>query len=190
VDVGDKGSVGRLRRPLNAKAAAAAEVAKREAELRAQYVVVPSGDEAKPHSCPICKEPMIPEFLEDDEEWVWKNAVRKDDKVCYSTPSPTIDLYAQPKLYQIYHATCHAEAVTSTTSLAARLRNEINGRSRSQTPEARVSRSPPAVGRSPLPSKVVGAKRKAEDEPTPGVKVESDRSPPPMKKSIKSPPSE
>jgi pre-mRNA cleavage complex 2 protein Pcf11 len=67
---------------MNAKAAAAAEAAKREAELRAQYVVVPAGDEAKPISCPICKETLKSEFLEDEEEWVWKNAVKKDERVC------------------------------------------------------------------------------------------------------------
>jgi pre-mRNA cleavage complex 2 protein Pcf11 len=67
---------------MNAKAAAAAEAAKREAELRAQYVVVPPGDEAKPISCPICKEALKSEFLEDEEEWVWKNAVQKDERVC------------------------------------------------------------------------------------------------------------
>lgn len=32
-------------------------------------------------SCPICKETLKSEFLEDDEEWVWKNATRKDDRV-------------------------------------------------------------------------------------------------------------
>ena len=69
-------------RPLNAKAAAAAEIAKRDAELRALYVVVPPGDEAKPISCPICKETIKSEFLEDDEDWVWKNAIKKDDRVC------------------------------------------------------------------------------------------------------------
>jgi len=69
-------------RRLNAKAAAA-EVAKRDAELRAQYVVVPPGDEAKAISCPICKETLKSEFLEDDEDWVWKNAVMKDDRVRY-----------------------------------------------------------------------------------------------------------
>ena len=67
---------------MNSKAAAAAEAAKREAELRTQFVVVPPGDEAKPISCPVCKEPLKSEFLEDDEEWVWRNAVKKDDKVC------------------------------------------------------------------------------------------------------------
>ena len=68
-------------RPLTAKAAAAAESARRDAELRAQYVVVPAGAEAAPLACPICKETLVPEFQEDDEEWVWKNAVRFDGRV-------------------------------------------------------------------------------------------------------------
>ena len=71
----------RADRPLTGKLAAAEEKAKREAELRAMFVIVAPGDEAKPFSCPVCKEPMKCEFLEDEEEWVWKNAVKKDDKV-------------------------------------------------------------------------------------------------------------
>src|ERR1700733_8169379 len=80
MDVKGKGRADGHRR-LNPKAAATAEVAKREAELRALYVVVPPGDEAKPISCPICKETLKSEFLEDDEDWVWKNAIKKDDRV-------------------------------------------------------------------------------------------------------------
>lgn len=68
-------------RTYNAKAIAAEEVAKRDAELRTQFVVVPPGDEAQSLSCPICKELLEPEFLEDDEDWVWKNAIKKEDKV-------------------------------------------------------------------------------------------------------------
>ena len=63
------------------KARTGAEATQRDAELRAQFVVVPSGDEAKSISCPICKETMKSEFLEDDEEWVWRNAVKRDDRV-------------------------------------------------------------------------------------------------------------
>ena len=66
---------------MNAKASAAAENAKREADLQAQYVIVPPGDEAQVISCPICKEILKSEFLEDDEDWVWKNAIKKDDRV-------------------------------------------------------------------------------------------------------------
>jgi pre-mRNA cleavage complex 2 protein Pcf11 len=60
---------------------AAAESAERDRELRVRFVVVPSGDEAKPVACPICKEVLKSEFQEEDEEWVWKNAVKLDDKV-------------------------------------------------------------------------------------------------------------
>ncbi|RDB22818.1 Uncharacterized protein C4G9.04c [Hypsizygus marmoreus] len=161
VDAKGKGRADGPRR-LNPKAAAAAEVAKRDAELRALFVVVPPGDEAKTISCPICKETLKSEFLEDDEDWVWKNAVMKDERV--------------------YHATCHAEAVVSTNSLAARLRTELaTGRSRSATPEAQTtsgsvshtrSTPPPATlrdsmskspSRSPATeSRLAGTKRKVD----------------------------
>ncbi|KZP09586.1 hypothetical protein FIBSPDRAFT_701190, partial [Athelia psychrophila] len=74
-----KGKSAEGHRPFkNAKAAA--EFEKRDADLRALFIVVPPGDEAKPISCPICKETIKSEFLEDDEDWVWKNAILKDDK--------------------------------------------------------------------------------------------------------------
>ena len=168
-----KGRAGGLR--LNAEAAANAENAKRDAELRAQYVVVPSGDEAKPISCPICKETLKSEFLEDDEDWVWKNAVMKDERVrVLSSPRSS----TQPDIgvrRQVYHATCHAEALTSTNTLAARLRTEIANASRGTTPELSSSgplRSTPlpsssitSTSKSPSlsPLKVGGTKRKADD---------------------------
>jgi pre-mRNA cleavage complex 2 protein Pcf11 len=67
VDVKGKGRING-HQPLNAKAAAALEAAKRDAELRALYIMVPPGDEAKPISCPICKEMLKSEFLKDDED--------------------------------------------------------------------------------------------------------------------------
>lgn len=80
---GDRKGKGRAHGPgpSNAKAAAAVETAKREEDLRSQYVIVPPGEEAHVMSCPICKETLKSEFLEDDEDWVWKNATKKDDKV-------------------------------------------------------------------------------------------------------------
>src|SRR6267154_1005614 len=80
VDVKGKGRADGPR-STNNKAALAVDAAQRDAELHMQFIVVPPGDEAKPISCPICKETLKTEFLEDDEEWVWKYAVRKDDKV-------------------------------------------------------------------------------------------------------------
>ena len=47
---------------------AAEEEAKRHAELAAQFVVIPPGEEALPMPCPICKEHLKSEFLEDEEE--------------------------------------------------------------------------------------------------------------------------
>jgi pre-mRNA cleavage complex 2 protein Pcf11 len=57
-------------------------IAKRDVGLRALYVVVPPGDEATPVSCPVCEETIKSEFLEDDEDWMWKNATKKDDRLC------------------------------------------------------------------------------------------------------------
>jgi len=158
-NVGDMKGKSRGDRPLTGKLAVAEEKAKREAELRALFVVVAPGEEAKPFSCPVCKEPMRCEFLEDEEEWVWKSAVKKDDK--------------------IYHATCHAEAVISTNTLAARLKiEERESRSRSGTPEVPVPTparlTPPRTlqprpSLSPSPVRTSGVKRKAEgDEPSVG----------------------
>ncbi|KAJ1309081.1 hypothetical protein OPQ81_004760 [Rhizoctonia solani] len=139
---------------VKAQAAAAEE---RLAKLRASYVVVPPGEEAKPAICQICKESIKSEYLEDDEEWVWRNAVNVKG--------------------QIYHATCYDEA-GQASSLASRLRLEIGAtgggsRSRSLTPE-RITASP--VTRSPGGTvRVAGVKRKAEDEVN--IKLEPGLSP-------------
>ncbi|KAK1233315.1 hypothetical protein PQX77_003541 [Marasmius sp. AFHP31] len=77
-------------RPLNPKAAAAVEAIKWDAELRSHFVVVPPGNESTTISCPVCKEILSPGFVKDCEKWVWKNATKKDDRIC--------------------RATCHAEA--------------------------------------------------------------------------------
>lgn len=93
-------------------------------------------------------------------------------------------MYTDDDVRQVYHATCHAEAVASTNSLAARLRNEIATQSRPGTPS--VSRSTPprtatpstlrlelrkSKSRSPAPSmspspesNLAGTKRKVEHD--------------------------
>ncbi|KDQ64608.1 hypothetical protein JAAARDRAFT_118249 [Jaapia argillacea MUCL 33604] len=169
-EVSDSKGKGRADRPLSGKAAAAVAAQQEEANLRASFVVVPPGDEAKPISCPICKEILKSEFLEDDEEWVWKNAVQKDDR--------------------IFHATCYAEALASNR-VAAILRNEKTGRSRSQTPEGASFRTTPPRpnvngvdmksgaknSAPPTPdSKLTGTKRKIADDVS--APVEGDGTPP------------
>jgi len=149
----------------NAKAVAIAESTKRDAELRARFVVVPPGDEAKHVTCPICKEVFKSEFNEDDEEWIWKNAIKMiDDK--------------------IYHATCHAEALATSGSLTARLRlGFASSRSRSGTPDAPSLRTtPPRLGKveSPSPHSKAGVKRKIEA----GITDSQTNGSPPLKKVI------
>ena len=148
---------------------------------------MPPGDEAKPISCPICKEPLKSEFLEDDEEWVWRNAVKRDEKVCLASWLCTMAMLTTLDSFQIYHATCHAEASASKSTLAVRLRNEVAGsRSRSNTPEK--TRTPPKIAvdgvprksESPTPTTPVGTKRKAEDDHPHGHSGSGDA--PPSKK--------
>ncbi|KAG2219580.1 hypothetical protein INT45_002538 [Circinella minor] len=56
-------------------------------------VVMPNDEDRKP--CPICGERFIDFWNDDEEEWMYKNAVMVDNT--------------------IYHATCHADAVKSGT---------------------------------------------------------------------------
>ena len=158
------------RSPTNTKTLAAAEAAERDANLQLQYVVVPPGEEAQPIACPICKESLKSEFLEDDEEWVWRNAVKRDDK--------------------IYHATCHAEAASTVHTLASRLRSEAIGRSRSSTPDVKMDPSTPPrstlglrTSLSPSPdSKRLALKRKAESASSYPAQPSDEQGTPPSKK--------
>jgi pre-mRNA cleavage complex 2 protein Pcf11 len=65
----------------NEKERAAAAAQEKEKRLKDAYVVIPLGDEAKTVTCPICKEVLSPEFLEEEEEWVYKNAIDMNGKV-------------------------------------------------------------------------------------------------------------
>lgn len=181
-------------RPVNARKAAAAEAAKREAELRAQCVVVPPGDEAKPIACPICKEILKSEFQEDDEDWVWRNAVDVDGMV--RSYQSMICLILLMHCGQIYHATCRDEALSSASALTARLRIGLGNRShsRSTTPEVTSARATPPRHMSPMltrpksespRSSVIGVKRKSSEDDTGAVTadgIDGEGGSPPLKK--------
>jgi pre-mRNA cleavage complex 2 protein Pcf11 len=167
-DVKGKGRADGGRR-LTVKEAAAEEVAKRDAELRAMHVVITDGDETKPIKCLICKEPIVPQFLEDVEEWVWQNAIKKDDKVRVSSFYGSLRFLIN--CAQVFHATCHAEAMSSTNSLVSRIRNEATG-SRSTTPSSLRATPPKTIG---SPS-AAGTKRKADGD------VKHEEGTPPSKK--------
>lgn len=70
-------------RALDAPSTVEVDKAKRDAELRASIVIVPAGEETKSITCPVCKESLRSEFLDEEEEWVWRNAIRVKDKVLY-----------------------------------------------------------------------------------------------------------
>ncbi|CDH54150.1 mrna cleavage factor complex component [Lichtheimia corymbifera JMRC:FSU:9682] len=61
-----------------------------------QMVVMPDENNRKP--CPICGERFVDFWNDDEEEWMYKNAVLVDNT--------------------IYHATCHADAVKSGTLMS------------------------------------------------------------------------
>lgn len=91
-------------------------------------------------------------------------------------------------LTQIYHATCHAEARTSATTIAARLRMDAAVvRSRSATPDVSSQRGTPprttSVKTESSPLRLAGTKRKVESEDVPGLGSEAEGSPP-MKKTL------
>ncbi|KAG9051444.1 hypothetical protein FS837_006620 [Tulasnella sp. UAMH 9824] len=116
--------------------------AEREAKLRASYVIIPPGDEARRTTCPICKETIKTEFLDDEEEWVWRNAVSAKGK--------------------IYHATCHADALAANL---ARVKHEGvsgTGRSRSATPDIAMRREDVDV-KTIKASPLAGVKRKVSE---------------------------
>lgn len=56
-----------------------------------EHMVIKHTDEKK--TCSICGETFIDFWNDDEEEWMFKNAVMEDER--------------------IYHATCHADAVKS-----------------------------------------------------------------------------
>ena len=63
--------------------AAAAAQQRATEELAKKWVVVPAEDKAGggKRRCPICKEEFVDEFVQDEEEWVWRNCVKVKNSV-------------------------------------------------------------------------------------------------------------
>ncbi|CAG8570880.1 4391_t:CDS:2 [Acaulospora colombiana] len=100
-------------------------------ELEAKFLVVPPGEEGKEIRCGICMEVIKVEFQEDDDEgdWVWKNAVKVDNKVGSTLKALN---HQNPNMPKIYHATCHHDWANS--SFNKQRLAEMNS-SRQGTPE-------------------------------------------------------
>ncbi|CAD6887862.1 unnamed protein product [Tilletia controversa] len=92
--------------------------AEEEAALRATYqatvVVAPTDAEVAAKPCPICQEKFQSEWSEDDEDWIWRNAVQVDG------------------VYQ--HASCHASAKVMSEQVNRSGTPEVEGGSRASTP--------------------------------------------------------
>ncbi|EIW70606.1 hypothetical protein TREMEDRAFT_13756, partial [Tremella mesenterica DSM 1558] len=73
--------------------------AEKMAQLKKRWVAVPSDPALAAKPCPICKETFKGEWSEEEEEWVFKNALNVNGN--------------------IYHATCRAEQMSAV--VAARL---------------------------------------------------------------------
>lgn len=117
-------------------------------ELEAKYIIVPPGEEGKELRCAICMEKISLEFMEEDGDgdWVWKNAVKVDNK--------------------IYHATCHHDWANSTFNKQRLLEGEMSRQgtpdtsSRMDTTPLRLKSDSPKTPPSQLLS-IAGTKRKA-----------------------------
>lgn len=97
-------------------------------ELEAKFVVVPPGEEGKEVRCGICTETIRVEYKEAEEDWVWQNAVKVDNKVRWPLHAASQYLTS----FKVYHATCHHDWSTSTFN---KLRMEGVKGSRQATPE-------------------------------------------------------
>lgn len=137
---------------------AAQEKALRE-KFAKTFVIAPTDAELAAKPCPICKEAFKSQWSEDEEEWIWLNAIKVED--------------AAGVVY--YHASCHHSAKSLTDSVAAGDR---------RTASVGVKRR--SASRTATPSVGAGKKRKSgveggEDEDA--IKEGDGEDGPPAKKS-------
>ncbi|WWD17299.1 hypothetical protein CI109_101739 [Kwoniella shandongensis] len=109
--------------------------AERLAQLRQKWVKVPQDTKKAAAVCPVCKEAFKGEWSEDEEEWIWKNALNINGT--------------------IYHATCRAEQ----TSAMRRLKG-ADGNRRSASGSPRLTPQPETTATS---TAAAASKRKAEE---------------------------
>ncbi|WVR07050.1 hypothetical protein IAU60_004089 [Kwoniella sp. DSM 27419] len=133
------------------KAQASHQVApERLAQLRQKWVKVPSDNSKATAVCPVCKETLKAEWSEDEEEWIWKNALNINGV--------------------IYHATCRAEQLSALRRMKG---SDPNRRSNSGSPG--VTPQPDQVKSEGGPSAVAQVKRKAEENATRSAEAEAKR---------------
>ncbi|TIB72520.1 hypothetical protein E3Q06_01732 [Wallemia mellicola] len=90
-------------------------------QLESMTVPVPADAEDAAKVCPICKEKFKGEFSEEDEEWVWKNALEDGET--------------------IYHATCHNDSFANNSGLQTLHWRDQEGKQRKWENAFRTTRS-------------------------------------------------
>ncbi|WWC61879.1 uncharacterized protein I303_104464 [Kwoniella dejecticola CBS 10117] len=99
--------------------------AERLNQLRAKWVKVPQDTKKAASVCPVCKEAFVKEWSEDEEEWIWKNALNINGTY--------------------YHATCRAEQLSAMRRLKG---SDPNKRSTSGSPRLTTTPQPPDLTQS------------------------------------------
>ncbi|SPO29376.1 related to PCF11 component of pre-mRNA 3`-end processing factor CF I [Ustilago trichophora] len=101
------------------------------------FVITPTDPDLASQPCPICKESFKSQWSEDEEEWIWLNAIKVDNSA------------GEGVVY--YHASCHYSAKSLTDSVAGGERRTasvgvIKRRSASRTVTPSLSTSGGASG--------------------------------------------
>ncbi|WWC70199.1 uncharacterized protein I206_104149 [Kwoniella pini CBS 10737] len=91
-------------------------------QLKEKWVKVPQDTKKASSICPVCKEAFVKEWSEDEEEWIWKNALNINGTY--------------------YHATCRAEQLSAMRRLKG---SDPNKRSTSGSPRLTTTPQPPDV---------------------------------------------
>ena len=113
-----------------------------KAKFASTFVVTPSDPDVAARPCPICKENWKSVYNEDEEEWVWYDAVIADGIVSSSQwrRLESRSLLTRLPLIQYYHASCHHSAKTLSASVKREMTptdDQVKqSRSRSATPTA------------------------------------------------------
>lgn len=72
------------------------------------FVVAPTDPDLASKPCPICKEAFKSQWSEDEEEWIWLNAIKVENTQAEGSVGGVV----------YYHASCHYSAKSLTDSVA------------------------------------------------------------------------
>ncbi|PWY96894.1 hypothetical protein BCV70DRAFT_203229 [Testicularia cyperi] len=109
------------------------------------FVIAPTDPDLASKPCPICKEVFKSQWSEDEEEWIWLNAIKVDSAESGAT---------------YYHASCHHSAKSLNEAVAGVGRLGT-------TPGAVAKRRSASRTATPSAASIAGVKRKSETSVSP-----------------------